>query len=60
MEVVENNMLSVIEKFETQLAREKQELVAVHSRALREEQAANIQHRALIDKQAKELIRKEE
>ena len=32
----------------------------MHSRVLREEQAANIQYRELIDKQAKELTLKEE
>ena len=53
-------MLSVIEKFETQLAKEKEELVTVHSKTLREEQAANIQYRTVIDKQAKELVVKEE
>ena len=60
LEVVENNMLSVIERFEARLAQEKQELVTVHSRALREEQAANIQHRARIDKQERELALREE
>ena len=39
-----------------QLAKEKEELVAVHSKALKEEQVANIQYRAVIDKQGKELI----